>query len=62
MIFTSPVDTNGTLHVSSVCLNGLNYRNLSLRFEDGCVAEADCNNYEDRRRISAFETESPSES
>ena len=49
-IFTSPVltGTNGTLHVSSVYLNGLNYRNLSLRFEDGCVAEADCSNYEDR--------------
>ena len=49
-IFTSPVlaGTNGTLHVSSVYLNGLNYRNLSLRFEDGCVTEADCSNYEDR--------------
>ena len=49
-IFTSPVltGTNGILHVSSVYLNGLNYRNLSLKFEDGCVAEADCSNYEDR--------------
>ena len=48
-IFTSPVltGTNGILHVSSVYLNGLNYRNLSLRFEDGCVAEAACSNYED---------------
>ena len=48
-IFTSPVltGTNGILHVSSVYLNGLNYKNLSLRFEDGCVAEAACSNYED---------------
>ena len=48
-IFTSPVltGTNGILHVSSVYLNGLNYRNLSLRFDDGCVAEAACSNYED---------------
>jgi len=50
-IFTSPVltGTNGILHVSSVYLNGLNYKNLSLRFEDGCVAEVDCSNYEDAK-------------
>ena len=47
-IFTSPVltGTNGTLHVSSVYLNGLNYRNLLLQFEDGCVVKTDCSNYE----------------
>ena len=40
-VFTSPVleGTSGVLHVSRVFLEGLEYRNLCLRFEDGKVTE-----------------------
>lgn len=40
-VFTSPVleGTNGTLHVSKVYLNGLEYRNLKILFKDGIVTE-----------------------
>ncbi len=48
-VFTSPVlkGTDGILNVSSVYLNDLNYKDLMLRFEDGCVVDYDCANYED---------------
>lgn len=47
-VFTSPVlaGTEGTLHVSRVFLNELEYRNLSLRFENGMVKEYTCSNFE----------------
>ena len=47
-VFTSPVlkGTNGILHVSRVFLNGLEYRNLSIRFEDGMIKEYTCENFE----------------
>ena len=47
-VFTSPVleGTNGLLHVSRVFLNGLEYKDLSIRFEDGMIAEYDCKNFE----------------
>ena len=47
-VFTSPVleGTNGLLHVSRVFLNGLEYKDLSIRFENGMIAEYDCRNYE----------------
>jgi len=47
-VFTSPVlaGTEGILHVSRVFLNELEYRNLSLRFENGMVKEYTCSNFE----------------
>ena len=48
-VFTSPVltGTEGVLHVSSVYLNDLKYENLSIRFENGCMADYSCDNFED---------------
>ena len=47
-VFTSPVleGTNGTLFVSRVYLNGLQYRNLEMKFEDGRVTEYTCSNFD----------------
>lgn len=47
-VFTSPLltGTNGTLHVSRVFLNELEYQNLEIRLEDGFVAEYSCSNFE----------------
>ena len=55
-VFTSPVleGTNGILNVSGVYLNGLFYRNLKLRFEDGFVREYSCDNFEDPAEGKAF--------
>lgn len=46
-VFTSPVlkGTNGTLHVTKVYLNGLEYRDLSLEFTDGMVTAYRCGNF-----------------
>ena len=43
-VFTSPVlaGTNGTLHVSSVFLNGLEYKNLEITIEDGFIKDYNC--------------------
>lgn len=47
-VFTSPVlkGTEGVLHVSRVFLKGLEYRDLSIRFEDGMVSDYSCGNFE----------------
>lgn len=47
-VFTSPMltGTEGILHVSSVHLNGLLYKNLSLTFRDGKVAAYSVRNFE----------------
>ena len=47
-VFTSPVlkGTNGVLHVSSVYLNELNYRNLCLTLKDGMITEYSCTNFD----------------
>lgn len=46
-VFTSPVleGTKGTLHVSKVYLNGLQYKDLELHFEDGRVTDYTCGNF-----------------
>ncbi len=46
-VFTSPklTGTNGTLHVSQVYLNGLEYTDLSLSFEDGKISSYTCGNF-----------------
>lgn len=47
-VFTSPVlkGTDGVLHVSRVYLNGLEYKNLELKFENGKIAAYSCSNFE----------------
>ncbi|MBR0146298.1 MAG: aminopeptidase [Eubacterium sp.] len=48
-VFTSPVleGTEGVLHVSGVYLNGYLFKDLGIRFTDGCVTDYACGNYED---------------
>jgi len=46
-VFTSPVlqGTNGVLHVSRVYLDGLEYRDLAITFEDGMIRDYSCGNF-----------------
>ena len=46
-VFTSPVleGTEGLLHVSSVYIDGLLFRDLRIRFERGRAVEAGCGNF-----------------
>lgn len=46
-VFTSPVltGTDGILHVTRVFLNGLEYKDIWLKFEDGMVADYGCANF-----------------
>ena len=47
-VFTSPklTGTNGVLHVTHVFLNELEYKDLSVTFKDGMIAEYDCANFD----------------
>ncbi len=47
-VFTSPVlkGTEGTLHVTGVYLEGLYYKNLEIKFEDGCIVDYNCSNFD----------------
>lgn len=47
-VFTSPQlkGTDGTLHVTKVFLNDLEYHNLTLQFEDGVVKDYSCTNFD----------------
>ena len=47
-VFTSPVlkGTNGTLAVSRVFLNGLEYRDLKIEFTDGKISGYSCGNFD----------------
>ena len=58
-VFTSPVlkGTNGILHVSRVFLNGLEFRNLQLDFEDGMIKKITCGNYESDEENKAYVSE-----
>ena len=55
-VFTSPMlkGTNGTLAVSRVFLNGLEYRGLKLLFKDGRIAEYTCKNFETEEENKSF--------
>jgi len=46
-VFTSPklTGTCGTLHVSKVFLEGLEYRDLEIEFQDGMITSYDCKNF-----------------
>ncbi|MGN1147755.1 MAG: aminopeptidase [Lachnospiraceae bacterium] len=48
-VFTSPMltGTEGTLHVSRVFLNELEYKDLEIEFKDGMIAAYRCGNFED---------------
>ena len=47
-VFTSPKlkGTNGILNVSRVYLNGLEYKGLTIEFEDGMISNYSCNNFD----------------
>lgn len=47
-VFTSPVleGTKGVLHVGRVYLNGLQYQDLKLTFDDGMITDYTCSNFE----------------
>ena len=55
-VFTSPVleGTNGTLHVSKVYLNGLEYRDLEITIRDGWVADYRLANFETEEENRAY--------
>ncbi len=55
-VFTSPVlkGTNGILHVSQVYLEGLNYRDLEIRFRDGMIEQASCANFDTKEENDAY--------
>lgn len=55
-VFTSPVleGTGGTLHVTRVFLNGLEYRDLCLTFEDGMIQDYTCGNFEKEEENRSF--------
>ncbi len=47
-VFTSPAlkGTTGTLNVSKVYLEGLEYKNLTVKFTDGMISDYSCDNFE----------------
>ena len=47
-VFTSPVlkGTEGTLHVTGVYLMGLYFKDLELKFKDGCITDYRCSNFD----------------
>ncbi|SFC41450.1 aminopeptidase [Butyrivibrio sp. YAB3001] len=47
-VFTSPVltGTEGTLHVTGVYLEGLFFKNLEIKFKDGCITDYSCSNFD----------------
>ena len=55
-VFTSPrlQGTNGVLHVGEVYLNELKYKDLSMVFKDGMVAEYNCCNFEKEEENLAY--------
>ena len=55
-VFTSPVlkGTNGILHVTKVFLEGLEYRNLAITFEDGMIKDYTCDNFAREEENQAF--------
>ncbi len=58
-VFTSPVlkETEGKLHVTKVFLDGLEYRNLELDFEDGMITEYTCTNFDSEEENKRFVSE-----
>ena len=46
--------TNGILHVSQVYLEGLNFKDLEIRFKDGMIETASCANFETKEENDAY--------
>jgi len=46
-VFTSPVlaGTSGILHVTGVYLKGLYFKDLEIKFKDGCIENYNCSNF-----------------
>ena len=55
-VFTSPVltGTTGTLHIGEIYLQGLKYKNLTLMFKDGWIADYGCDNFKSDEENRAF--------
>ena len=55
-VFTSPklTGTKGVLNVSKVYLNDLNFKNLTISFEDGKVTDYCCDNFETEAENRAY--------
>lgn len=55
-VFTSPVltGTNGILNVSCVYLNDLKYTDLTIEFENGCMKNYTCSNFDTEEQNKAF--------
>lgn len=55
-VFTSPVleGTNGVLHVTWVFLNGLEYKDLEITFENGKIQNYNCANFAAEEENKAF--------
>ena len=55
-VFTSPVlrETDGVLFVSKVFLNGLEYQDLKIRFQDGKIVEYTCGNFQNEEENQNF--------
>ena len=55
-VFTSPVleGTNGVLHVTKVFLNGLEYKDLEITFENGKIKDYNCANFATEEENRAF--------
>lgn len=51
-VFTSPVleGTSGVLHLKKVYLDGFNYHDLKLTFENGYVTDYSCKNFDDEEK------------
>ncbi len=51
-VFTTPElkGTFGTLHIEETYLDGFNYKDLVLKFKDGCVTDYSCKNFDDAKQ------------
>ncbi len=55
-VFTSPVltGTEGTLHVTKVCIDGISYKNLRITFENGMIRTYSCENFKTEAENKTF--------
>ena len=55
-VFTSPklTGTNGVLHVSQVYLGDLKYNDLEISFENGCIKDYNCKNFDTEEENKKF--------
>ncbi len=55
-VFTSPklTGTNGLLHVSSVYLDGKQFKNLKVWFKDGMISDYSCDNFATKEENDTF--------